>query len=47
LASEDAAKHAALRSKNTNWLAWNQNNVSEWGDMSSLSSDSCFSELAL
>ena len=27
-------KHAALRSKNKDWLARNQNNVSEWGDMS-------------
>jgi hypothetical protein len=29
-----SAKHAALRSKNKDWLARNQNNVSEWGDMS-------------
>jgi hypothetical protein len=28
------AKHAALRSKSKDWLARNQNNVSEWGDMS-------------
>jgi hypothetical protein len=28
------AKHVALRSKNKDWLAGNQNNVSEWGDMS-------------
>jgi hypothetical protein len=27
------AKCAALRSKNKNWLAWNQDNVSEWSDM--------------
>ena len=29
-----SAKHAALRSKSKDWLAQNQNNVSEWGDMS-------------
>ena len=29
-----SAKHAALRSKSKDWLAWNQNNVSEWSDMS-------------
>jgi hypothetical protein len=28
-----SAKHTALRSKSKDWLAWNQNNVSEWGDM--------------
>ena len=28
------AKHAALRRKNKDWLARNQTNVSEWGDMS-------------
>jgi hypothetical protein len=28
------AKHAALRGKSKNWLARNQDNVSEWGDMS-------------
>ena len=27
-------KHAALRSKSKDWLARNQDNVSEWGDMS-------------
>jgi hypothetical protein len=27
-------KHAALRSKSKDWLAQNQNNVSEWSDMS-------------
>ena len=27
-------KHAALRSKNKDWLAKNQDNVSEWSDMS-------------
>ena len=29
-----SAKHAALRKKSRDWLAWNQNNVSEWSDMS-------------
>ena len=29
-----SAKHAALRRKSEDWLARNQNNVSEWGDMS-------------
>ena len=29
-----SAKHAALRNKNKDWLAGNQNNVSEWSDMS-------------
>jgi hypothetical protein len=29
-----SAKHAALRRKNTNWLARNQDDVSEWSDMS-------------
>jgi hypothetical protein len=28
------AKHAALRRKSEDWLARNQNNVSEWSDMS-------------
>ena len=28
-----SAKHAALRRKSKDWLAWNQNNVSEWSDM--------------
>ena len=27
-------KHAALRSKNKDWSAQNQNNISEWSDMS-------------
>jgi hypothetical protein len=27
-------KHAALRRKSKDWLARNQNKVSEWGDMS-------------
>jgi hypothetical protein len=29
-----SAKHAALRRKNKDWLACNQDNVSEGGDMS-------------
>jgi hypothetical protein len=29
-----SAKHTALRKKSTDWLARNQNNVSEWSDMS-------------
>jgi hypothetical protein len=29
-----SAKHAALRRKSKDWLAQNQDNVSEWGDMS-------------
>ena len=29
-----STKHAALRRKSKEWLAWNQDNVSEWGDMS-------------
>ena len=29
-----SAKHAALRRKSTDWLPRNQNNVSEWSDMS-------------
>ena len=28
------AKHAALKRKSKDWLARNQNNVSEWSDMS-------------
>jgi len=39
------ANHAALRRKNKNWLARNQDNVSEWATC--LSVDCCFSELAL
>ena len=31
-----SAKHAALRRKSKDWLARNQNNVSEWSDMSDL-----------
>ena len=29
-----SVKHAALRRKSKDWLAWDQDNVSEWGDMS-------------
>ena len=29
-----SAKHAALRKRSKDWLARNQNNVSEWSDMS-------------
>ena len=29
-----SAKHAALRRKSKDWLVRNQNNVSEWSDMS-------------
>ena len=29
-----SAKHAALRRKSNDWLARNQNNVSEWSDIS-------------
>jgi hypothetical protein len=29
-----SAKHAAIRRKSKDWLARNQNNVSEWSDMS-------------
>ena len=29
-----SAKHAALRGKSKDWLARNQDNVSEWGNMS-------------
>jgi hypothetical protein len=40
-----SANHTALRSKSKDWLARNQNNVSEWSDMSIR--DCCFSELVL
>jgi len=40
-----SVKHTALRSKNKDWLVRNQDNVSEWSDMST--ADCCFSELAL
>ena len=29
-----SAKHAALRRKSKDWLDWNQDNVSEWSNMS-------------
>jgi hypothetical protein len=29
-----SAKHAALICKSKDWLAWNWDNVFEWGDMS-------------
>jgi hypothetical protein len=29
-----SAKHAAFRRKSKDWVAWNRNNVSKWGDMS-------------
>ena len=28
-----STKHASLRRKNIDWWAWNQDNVSKWGDM--------------
>ena len=34
-----SAKHIALRRKSKDWLAWHQNNVSEWSDMSPHPSD--------
>jgi hypothetical protein len=37
-----SAKYAALRRKSNDWLARNQDNVSEWSDMST---DGLFSEL--
>jgi hypothetical protein len=40
-----SAKHAALKRKSKDLLAQNQNNASEWSDMST--PDCCFSELAL
>jgi hypothetical protein len=36
-----SAKHTSLRRKSRDWLAWNQDNVSEY-----LSVDCCFSKLA-
>ena len=36
-----SAKYAALRRKRKDWLARNQDNVSEWGDLSF--ADCCFS----
>jgi hypothetical protein len=31
-----SAKHAALRRKSKDWLVQNQNNVTEWSDMSTI-----------
>jgi hypothetical protein len=31
-----SAKHAVLRRKSKDWLVRNQNNVSEWSDMSAM-----------
>jgi ABC-type proline/glycine betaine transport system substrate-binding protein len=31
---KSAAKQATLQRKSKDWLAWNQDNVSEWGEMS-------------
>ena len=33
-AVDNIGKYASLRRKNKDWLARNQDNVSEWGDMS-------------
>ena len=38
-----SSEHPALMKKSKDWLARNQNNVSEWGGMT----DCCFSEIAL
>ena len=29
-----STKHTALRRESKDWLTWNQDDVSEWGDMS-------------
>ena len=29
-----STKHAAVSSNSKDWLAWNQDNVSDWSDMS-------------
>jgi hypothetical protein len=29
-----SAKHTALKRKSKDWMAWNQDDVSEWGGMS-------------
>jgi hypothetical protein len=42
-----STKHSALRSKNRDWLIWNQDIVSEYGDMTCIPIDSCYCELAL
>ena len=40
-----STKYVALKRKSKDWLAQNQDNVSEWSEC--LSEDCCFSELAL
>ena len=40
-----SSKHASLKRKSKDWMARNQDNVSEWSDMSIR--DCCFSEIAL
>ena len=42
-----SAKHAALRRTSKDWLARNQNNVSESVERHVVPIDCCFSELAL
>jgi hypothetical protein len=42
-----SSKHAALGSKNKDWLARNQDDVSEWRDMSTCEKVFFFSKLAL
>jgi hypothetical protein len=40
------SNHADLRTKSKDWIAWNQDNVSKWSEMSTCI-NCCFSELAL
>ena len=40
-----SAKHAALRRKSKDWLAWNQYNVSKWNDMSTSGLFQCASTI--
>ena len=42
-----SAKHAALRRKSKDWLAWDQENVFKLSNMTYLTVNCCFSELAL
>jgi hypothetical protein len=42
-----SAKHAALRRKSKDWLAWNHENVFKLSNMTYLPVNCCFSELAL
>jgi hypothetical protein len=42
-----STKHTALRRKSKDWLTWNQDDVSEWGDMSICKTVVSISELAL